>query len=143
MINDIIFNLMVAVVVAIIGAIANELLPYIKKKKVEAEVQIRQTRWAWVVDIVDAAVRAVEQTVAGHLHGQDKKDAAKRYIRDILDKNGIRLDDGQIDTLIEAAVRAMNQETMEPVLCTVGEAEGTGQKIDFLQGGDADGVQGD
>lgn len=139
MINDIIFNLMVAVVVAIIGAIANELLPYIKKKKVEAEIQIRQTRWAWVVDIVDAAVRAVEQTVAGHLHGQDKKDAAKRYIRDILDKNGIRLDDSQIDTLIEAAVRAMNQE----MLSTVGETEGTGQKIGFLQGGDADGVQGD
>lgn len=140
MINDIVFNVLVAVVVAIIAAVTQELLPYIKKKKVEAEIQIRQTRWAWVVDIVDAAVRAVEQTVTGHLHGQDKKNAAKRYIRDILDKNGIRLDDGQIDTLIEAAVQAMNQGALEPVLCTEGE---TGQKIGFLQGGDEDGVQRD
>lgn len=140
MMNDIIFNLLTAVVVAIIGAIANELLPYIKKKKVEAEIQIRQTRWAWVADIVDAAVRAVEQTMAGHLHGQEKKDAAKRYVREILDKNGIRLDDGQIDTLIEAAVRAMNQEILEPVLCTAGETEGTGQEIGFLKGGDTNEV---
>ena len=124
MINEVIFNVLMAVVVAMIGTVAQEVIPYIRKKKAEAETQIRKTRWAWVVDIVDAAVRAVEQTVSSQLHGQDKKNAAKGYIRNLLAQNGLKLDDAQIDTLIEAAVRAMNQEgnglgeVTEPVLMT-------------------------
>lgn len=111
--DTLIFNVLVAVVVALIGVITKSLLPFLRAKKDEAMARLRRTRWAWAADIVDAAVRAVEQTLSEELHGDDKKYAAASQIRKILGQNGLSLTEDQIDTLIEAAVQAMNAETIE------------------------------
>ena len=65
MMNNMIFNVLMALIVALIGVITKTLLPYLSEKKAEATAKIRQTRWAWAADIIDAVVRAVEQTVSG------------------------------------------------------------------------------
>lgn len=98
-----------ALVVAIAGLIARQLIPMIRTKQAELDAKLRQTEWAWAADIIDAVVRAVEQTVSEECHGDDKKDLAINYIEIFLKQNGINLTHEEIDALIEAAVHAMNE----------------------------------
>lgn len=106
--NSLIFNVLLALVVAVFGVIARELLPYLRQMRDEVEARIRRTKWAWAADIIDAVVRAVEQTVAEDIHGKAKKQEAVRYIKYLCGKCAIELSDEEIDTLIEAAVNTMN-----------------------------------
>ena len=71
--ENLIFNVLMALVVAIVGIIAKTLLPYLKAKEEEALAKLRRTKWSWAADIIDAVVRAVEQTVSDEIHGDDKK----------------------------------------------------------------------
>lgn len=111
--NNLLMNVLTAVIVAMIGIITTELLPFLIAKKDEALAKMRRTKWAWAADIIDAAVRAVEQTVAEDVHGINKKKLAVNYIMPWLSKNGITLTEDEIDQLIEAAVQAMNAERLE------------------------------
>lgn len=113
MVSTLVFNVCCALVVALIGVITKSLLPYLKAKKEEATTAIRKTRWAWAADIVDAVVRAVEQTADEYMHGEVKKDAATRLIMDFFHQNGIELTTEQISTLIETAVQELNANTIE------------------------------
>lgn len=106
--DAIMMNVLMAVVVAIAGIIARSILPYLKAKKEEAYAALRQTKWAWAVKIIDAVVRAVEQTVSDEIHGEHKKDIALNYIWKLLDQNGIKISREQVDALLEAAVNEMN-----------------------------------
>lgn len=123
--DRLIFNVLMALVVALAGIVARKLLPYIEKKVEEAEEKIRRTQWAWAVDIVEAVVRAVEQTVAEDIHGKDKKDRAILYITRLLRENGISLSAEEISTLIEAAVHTMNENCI---------LAGAGELVDLPDG---------
>lgn len=113
MVNQLVFNVCCAVIVALIGIVTRTLLPYLKAKKDEATTAIRQTRWAWAADIIDAVVRAVEQTVEDGVHGEAKKEEATRLIMDFFRANHIDLTTEQISILIETAVQQLNAETIE------------------------------
>lgn len=123
MMNDLIFNVLLAVVATLMGIIVHQLFPYLKAKQVEITTSIRRTEWWWAADIIDAVVRAVEQTVAEGVHGQNKKDLAIAKIKAILAYSGIVLTDSQIDTLIEAAVQAMNNENVTAIEMLEGGAD--------------------
>lgn len=113
MVNQLVFNVLLALIVALIGVITKTLLPYLKAKKDEATTAIRKTKWAWAADIIDAVVRAVEQTVEDGVHGETKKAEATRLIFDFFRANNIDLTQEQISALIESAVQAMNSNTIE------------------------------
>ena len=115
MLNDLVFNVLMALIVAACGVICRELLPLIKEKKNEAIKKIEQTKWSWAVEIIDAVVRAVEQTVI-HEHGDEKKAIAHQLILKAMKEAGIYLSDQQIDMLIEAAVNAMNAGKIPEVI---------------------------
>lgn len=102
-------NFLAALIGAVIIAVAKELIPYLAEARRKAMVELRGSKWAWAADIVESVVRAVEQTLSEELHGRDKKKAAVSWIKEILSSNGISLSDQQIDTLVEAAVQAMNE----------------------------------
>ena len=121
--NNLLMNVLTAVIVAMIGVITTQLLPFLTAKKDEALAKMRRTKWAWAADIIDAAVRAVEQTVAEDVHGINKKKLAVNYIMPWLQKNGITLTEDEIDQLIEAAVQAMNAEKIEVEAKTTEESE--------------------
>lgn len=106
--DKLIFNICMALIVTIVGIVAKTLLPYLDQKRAEAEAKLRNTKWAWAVDIIDAVVRAVEQTVKEDIHGEEKKRIAIRYIERLLNENGIALSYEEINTLVEAAVNTMN-----------------------------------
>ena len=117
--NELIFNVLLAVITALVGIVVKQLIPYLKAKQTETTAKLRQTKWSWTADIIDAAVRAVEQTAQGAIHGEDKKKIAMEYTKSVLLKSGISMSDEQISTLIEAAVQAMNAQAItieEPVL---------------------------
>lgn len=111
--NTLIFNILMALVVAIAGIIARQLLPYLREKRDEAIEKVKQTKWAWCADIIDAVVRAVEQTVGDEIHGEDKKAEAVKLIGRIFYQAGLHMSEDQIDALIEAAVQNMNANSME------------------------------
>lgn len=111
--DKLIFNILLALVVAIAGIIAKNVLPFLKAKKEEALAKLRETKFAIAADIIDAVVRAVEQTVSEELHGDDKKNLAIKYIQELLAQNGIAITAEQLDVLIEAAVQAMNEAKIE------------------------------
>ena len=113
MTEKLVYEVLFAVVVAIAGIVAKTLIPYLKQKEAEALAKLRQTQWGFAADIIEAVVRAVEQTVSEEIHGEDKKAIAVRYITDIFRQNGIDLSHEQIDKLIEAAVQAMNQQSIQ------------------------------
>ena len=124
--NELIFNVLLAVITALVGIVVKQLIPYLKAKQTETTAKLRQTKWSWTADIIDAAVRAVEQTAKGAIHGEDKKQAAMAYTKSVLRKSGITMSDEQISTLIEAAVQAMNAQAItieEPVLDDVEDPE--------------------
>lgn len=114
--NNLIFNVLMALVVAICGVIARTLLPFLKAKKEEALAQMRRTKWAWAADIIDAVVRAVEQTVGEEIHGIEKKTIAIEYIKSMFAQANITLTDEEISQLIESAVHAMNEQHKTEVL---------------------------
>ena len=119
MMNDLVYRVLLAVITALIGVIVQQAIPYLRKKYEEAEAKVRQTKWSWAMDVADAAVRAVEQTAAEAIHGTGKKDLAKQFMKSALNQAGVKMTDYQIDTLIEAAVQAMNSQEIkieEPVL---------------------------
>lgn len=122
--NSLIFNVLMALIVAVIGVIARELLPYLEQKRKETEAALRRTKWAWAADIINAVVRAVEQTVAENVHGKAKKQEAVRYIKYICGKCGLELSETEIDMLIEAAVKEMNDSSMT-IFADVAEAGGS------------------
>ena len=113
MLNTMVFNILVALTVALVGIVTRQLLPYLREKRIEATEKIRQTQWSWCADIIDAVVRAIEQTVSDEIHGDDKKAEAVKLIGRIFYQAGLHLSDDQIDALIEAAVQSMNANSLE------------------------------
>lgn len=112
MLNDLIYNVLMALVVAVAGVIARYLIPYLRTKRAAVSAEFRRAKWGWAADIVDAVVRAVEQTVSDGIHGEAKKQIAVDYIRKLLRQTGVDLTDEQLDALVEAAVQALNAETI-------------------------------
>ena len=110
MMDKLIFEIVLAIVVAIAGIIAKSLIPFLRAKKEEALAKMRESHMGVLADIVDAAVKAVEQTVDDTIHGEDKKRIATQYIYDICKQNGIEISEAQVNALIEAAVHAMNND---------------------------------
>ena len=113
MLNTMVFNILVALTVALVGIVTRQLLPYLREKRIEATEKIRQTQWSWCADIIDAVVRAIEQTVSDEIHGEDKKAEAVKLIGRIFYQAELHLSDDQIDALIEAAVQSMNANSLE------------------------------
>ena len=116
MMNELVFNICLAIVVAIFGIIAKSVIPFLRAKKDAAMEQLRSTRYFWIADIVDSVVNAVEQTVKDEIHGDDKKQLAIRYIMEILKENNVEISAEQLSTLIEAAVKAMNDALPEEII---------------------------
>ena len=112
MMNTMIFNILLALVVALVGIVTRQLLPYLREKKEEAVEKIRQTRWSWCASIIDAVVHAIEQTVSDEIHGEEKKAEAILLIERIFYQAGLHMSEDQIDALIEAAVQEMNAGTL-------------------------------
>ena len=98
--NDMSFMVLKIVISVCVALITAFVVPYLKTLRTDA-------RYAALIDIIKVAVEAAEQTITGSGQGAAKKEQVVEFVRDWLDKQGIVLEYGQLDALIESAVYAM------------------------------------
>ena len=111
MLNDLIYNVLMALIVAVAGVIARYLVPYLRTKRAAVSAEFRRTK--------------------DGIHGEAKKQIAVDYIRKLLRQTGVDLTDEQLDALVEAAVQALNAETIKvetPIVSTDGMGTSTEDK---------------
>ena len=102
---DLITALMCGVVTWAIHAVIKHVVPFI-------ETKLKESQYSWAAEIINNAVRAFEQTVAGSKRGEEKFEFVMDFVNRELSKLGIKLSEQQITVLIEAAVQAMNAEKL-------------------------------
>lgn len=98
--NEILFEILKAVVVLVIILVGRYVIPYLKQLAEAKEYE-------WIVKWVGVAVKATEQTVFGDKKGQERKAIVTKFIKKLLLQKNISLSDAQLENLIEAAVFAM------------------------------------
>ena len=99
-IPDILIKIAFLVVLSIIS---NAIIPYLKAK-------YDTVRWTKLINMVQAAVEAAEQTIKGEGQGQVKKDDVLLFVTNWLNTNDISVSEREVDRLIEAAVYKMNEK---------------------------------
>ena len=95
----IILKIVVSVSAALISAFV---IPLLREK-------ITDIRYKRLLDMVEVAVRAAEQTM-GECHGYIKKDEVIRYVTDWMASHNVKITEEKLDQLIEAAVYIMNND---------------------------------
>ena len=103
--NEIITNLIVAIICGLVAWLVKTIVPYV-------ETKLRSKQYAWAADIINYTVRAYEQMTEGPGQGDEKFRLVMEQVQKELSKYGITLTNVQISTLIEAAVQAMNAEQL-------------------------------
>lgn len=101
--NELTFNILKIVVSVVAALVSAFVIPLLKEKLADIKYQR-------LLEMVEIAVRAAEQTIKGSGHGAIKKDEVINYVTNWMLSHGIYITDEQLDQLIEAAVYAMNNE---------------------------------
>lgn len=99
--NDVLFEVLKAVVVLVVILVARYGIPYLK-------TLAENTKYTWIVKWVELSVKSAEQTIFGDKTGPEKKAIVTEFIKGMLLKKNISISDEQLSTLIEAAVFEMN-----------------------------------
>lgn len=98
--NQMTFEIVKVIIMAIFAGITIYLIPYVKKK-IGNENLVMMDRWA------TNAVLYAEQFLSD-LKGKDKKSVVMGFLKDVRDKNNIQITDEQLEILVESAVMGMN-----------------------------------
>lgn len=100
--NDLIFKILEVIIYVIVALIARYAIPAIRD-------YAQHSKYAFLADLIADAVYAVEQQIQGEHMGATRKDIVSEYALKMANKYKIDLTGEQINMLIEAAVKAMNQ----------------------------------
>ena len=101
--NQYVFGALVAIVVCCVAIVTRCLVPYLKS-------QVEASKYADLVDIVQTAVEALEQTIRESGQGKAKKAQVIAFVSAWLAEHDMYITEEQLDKLIEAAVFTMNKE---------------------------------
>ncbi len=101
--NDIIFEVIRAVLVIGIIVVVRYAVPYLKSR-------INGTELEWIYAWAVKAVKAAEQTTVGEHTGSQKKAIVKEFLLEVAKEKNIAITDEQLENLIESAVYVMKQE---------------------------------
>jgi len=104
--NEALFFAIKLLVVVLITVVMRYGIPFLKQKLEDAKLS-GITHW------VSEAVRAAEQTITASGSGAEKKAIVVEFLKEILTAKNISISDAQLDTLIEAAVFAINHNLEE------------------------------
>ena len=99
--SEIMMKILLAVIVVVLVILVKYLVPWIKSR-------IEEIQYARFVNMVGDAVNAAEQTLKGTGRGAEKKQAVLKYISRFAESHGFRVDETEIDRLIESAVFAIH-----------------------------------
>lgn len=100
--NDLTFHLLKIVISVCSALIAYYLIPILKNK-------LKDDKYAKLLEMIDIAVRAAEQTTKGLKMGPVKKEEVMTFMTEWANNVGISITQDQLSQLIEAAVFEMNE----------------------------------
>lgn len=101
--NDV-TNIVIKIVIGLCFVLITKyLIPYLKTLRDDA-------RWKRLIDMVQTAVEAAEQTMKDPKSGPEKKQAVLNFVSEWLNKQGINATPEELDKLVEAAVKAMKDK---------------------------------
>ena len=95
--SDLLFNVLSAVIMLVVGAVVRYLVPWLKAKLDGTKLEEVMT-WAYKF------VQAAEQTIIG---GASKKDYVTEKLKELLVAKNISLSSDQVDALIEGIVNEL------------------------------------
>lgn len=101
--NEITFNILKVAVSICAALITAYLIPYLRTLK-------EDRRYMSLVDMVEVAVRAAEQTFRQSGMGAQKKEEVLNFISEYMTTHGFSISSYQLDQLIECAVYQMKKE---------------------------------
>ncbi|MFQ3543669.1 phage holin [Halobacillus rhizosphaerae] len=96
-----IINFVIVILTACAGFITQKVVSYLNHKGLLVKLENNK-------EVVKTVVHFVEQTYS-HLHGQEKLNVAKLELIKMLEQKKIKIDEKDIDLLIEATVSEMNK----------------------------------
>ena len=99
--NEVTFIILKLVISVCAALITAYVIPYIKTLR-------NDKRYASLLDIVEVAVKAAEQSLKNET-GEFKKSEVLAYVAHWMDNQGIYIDTEQLDQLVECAVYQMKQ----------------------------------
>ena len=100
--NDLTFNILKLVISLVAALLAYYVIPLLKEK-------LHEAKYAELLDTVERAVKAAEQTFKGNKLGPVKKEDVETYVTEWMNSRGITITKKQLDELIEAAVFEINR----------------------------------
>lgn len=100
--NDVTFIILKLVVSVCAVLITVYVIPYLKTLR-------QDRRYASLLDMVEVAVRAAEQTFRESGQGARKKEEVLNFVSEWMQNHGINIDSYQLDQLIECAVYQMKK----------------------------------
>lgn len=101
--NDITFNILKIVIAVATALISAFVIPVLRQ-------QLNSSKYQQLLDMVEVAVRAAEQTIQGSGMGAHKKDEVIYFVSAWMARHGIDITEEQLNNLIEAAVYQLKQE---------------------------------
>lgn len=101
--NDITFNILKIVVTIVTALVSAYVIPLLKEK-------LNDSKYQRLLDMVEIAVRAAEQTIQGSGLGAVKKDEVINFVSEWMMIHGVEISQGQLDQLIECAVYNLKME---------------------------------
>ena len=101
--NELTFDILKVVISICAALVTVYVIPYLKTLK-------EDRRYSQIVEMVEVAVRAAEQTIKGAGKGMEKKQEVENIIHAWLLERGIEITPEQINQLIECAVYQLKQE---------------------------------
>lgn len=104
--NEYMFDLVILVVIVCVTLVTRYVIPYLK-------ALVHSLEYDELLDTVKQAVKAAEQTIKASGQGKAKKAEVEAFISNWLAEKGIHITEKQIDILIEAAVKTMNDSEKE------------------------------
>ena len=104
------------VIISLIGFLSRKLAAYLDEKGIRES--LRSKRY-----LVDIAVQAIEQVYENE-DGEKKFNRAKVEAFKLMERNKININEDELDSFIEASVRAMNSGFLKEAQSLVTEEEG-------------------
>lgn len=101
--NEVLFEILKAVTLLVIVLLTRYAVPWIRQ-------QTESTRYEWLIQCAELAVRSAEQTILGNKTGAEKKAIVTKFLREQLQAKRISMTDEQLNTLIEASVYELKKE---------------------------------
>ena len=104
--HEILIDILVGVVIIATTLVTKHLIPYIK-------ALTHESKYAELIEVIAAAVKAAEDSIAGSKKGKIKEADVVAFVSHWLAEKNLHITEDELIRLIRAAVHDMNNEDSE------------------------------